>query len=61
MTSRRSQSISFELDGTAQEVTSLDVRRFLYWPEAMSIDSHSFVVEAVDAAGNNFRCYRTDV
>ena len=28
------------------------MRRFLYWPESMSIDGHAYVVEAVDAAGN---------
>ena len=42
----------FALDGTEQEVTTLGVRRYLYWPESMSIDGHAYVVEAVDAAGN---------
>ena len=44
---------SFEFDGTEQEVTVLGTKRFLYWPEEMSIGGHSYVVEAVDAAGNN--------
>ena len=43
---------SFELDGTAQEVSKLGTKRFLYWPESMSIGSHDVSVEAIDAAGN---------
>ena len=43
---------AFALDGTEQEVTTLDVRRFLYWPESMSIGGHVYVVKAVDGAGN---------
>ena len=41
-----------EFDDTAQEVTSLGGRRYLYWPAAMELGKHSVAVEAVDAAGN---------
>ena len=44
---------TFELDGTEQEVNTLGAKRFLYWPEAMSIGGHTYAVVAIDAAGNN--------
>ena len=41
-----------EFDDTAQEVTSLGGRRYLYWPATMELGKHSVAVEAIDAAGN---------
>ena len=42
----------FEVDGTVQEIQSLGENRFLFWPEALSIATHTVVVDGVDAAGN---------
>ena len=42
----------FEVDGTVQEIQSLGENRFLYWPEALSVDTHTVVVDGIDAAGN---------
>ena len=44
---------SFSVDGTAQEITVLGENRFLYWPEALGIGSHTVSVDAIDAAGND--------
>ena len=35
-----------------EQVQRLGAKRFLYWPESLSIDSHDVAVEAIDAAGN---------
>ena len=42
------------VDGTEQteQVQVLGAKRFLYWPDSLSVDSHDVAVEAVDAAGN---------
>ncbi len=40
------------VDGTVQEIQSLGENRFLYWPESLSVGSHTVAVDAVDAAGN---------
>ncbi len=42
----------FSIDGSVQEVQSLGDNRYLYWPDSLSVDDHSVVVNAVDAAGN---------
>ena len=42
----------FKIDGTVQEVQSLGENRFLFWPEELSIGSHTVAVDGVDAAGN---------
>ena len=43
---------SFEVDGTALEISGIGDNRFLYWPETLSIGTHTVSVDAVDAAGN---------
>ena len=42
----------FEIDGTVQDISSIGGNRFLYWPEALGLGSHTVSVDAVDAAGN---------
>ena len=42
----------FSVDGTAQEISALGDNRFLYWPEALGIATHTVSADAVDAAGN---------
>ena len=44
----------FTVDKTEQteQVQRLGAKRFLYWPESLSIDKHSVAVEAIDTAGN---------
>ena len=42
----------FSINGTAQEISALGDNRFLYWPEALDVATHTVVVDAVDAAGN---------
>ena len=44
---------SFSVDGTAQEISALGDNRFLYWPEALGIGTHTVSVDAIDAAGND--------
>ena len=43
---------TFEVDGTAQEISAIGDNRFLYWPETLSIGTHTVSVDSVDAAGN---------
>ena len=43
----------FQIDGTVQEIASIGGNRFLYWPEALEIGSHTVTVDATDAAGND--------
>ena len=42
----------FKIDDTVQETESLGENRFLYWPESLELGSHTVVVKATDAAGN---------
>ena len=42
----------FEIDGTAQEISSIGGNRYLYWPEALGLGTHEVSVDATDAAGN---------
>ena len=42
----------FSVDGTDQTIDSIGGNRFLYWPEALGLGSHTVSVDAVDAAGN---------
>ena len=42
----------FSVDGTDQTVDSIGGNRFLYWPEALGLGSHTVSVDAIDAAGN---------
>ena len=42
----------FSVDGTDQTIDSIGSNRFLYWPEALGLGSHTVSVDAADAAGN---------
>ena len=42
----------FSVDGTDQTIDSIGGNRFLYWPEALGLGSHTVSVDAADAAGN---------
>ena len=43
---------SFEINGTAQEISAIGGNRFLYWPETLGIGTHTVSVVGIDAAGN---------
>ncbi len=44
---------TLQVDSAEQEASVLGSHRFLYWPESLSLGSHSVSVKAMDAAGNS--------